>query len=96
MHEVQGDLTIQAFGENLMQAFDTGRSGEHPAGTVVVTAVREAVGLPWTLTTETATTDPVTAADRETAVTAMVDLAVRIGQADGYSATVPHGLTAAP
>ncbi|MDM2104329.1 hypothetical protein PP405_11640 [Mycobacteroides abscessus] len=86
--DVQTDHQIVGFGPNIMQLFNSAD------GKVIVTAERADTESTWTIRAD-GTTDT-TAVDRSTAIGAMVDMALEVGPATGYSTLVPHGLAEQP
>ena len=92
---VQTDHQILAFGEHLMQLFDTN------TGQVVVTANRDSDTGIWTVQAagvaeKTAPTVNESETPRSEVIQAMVDLALESLGGTGYSTLVPHGLPATP
>ena len=85
MYDVRTDHQIVAFDSELMQLFDSA------TGAAIVTATRVGgVGGTWTVSADGV--DDVTAADRQAAITAMIEQALAALGGTGYSTTVPHGL----
>ncbi|QSM88808.1 Uncharacterised protein [Mycobacteroides abscessus subsp. bolletii] len=86
--DVQTDHQIVGFGPNIMQLFNSAD------GKVIVTAERSDPESAWTIKADGAA--DTTATDRGAAIGAMVDMALEVGPATGYSTLVPHGLAEQP
>jgi len=87
---VRTDHKVVPFGDNRMVLFETA------SGTRLVTANRASEFPKWVVHVENSPREDVEADDRQSAIMAMIDLALEKLGGKGYSTTVPHGLLELP
>jgi len=92
IYDVGTDHQIVAFGANRMILFDS------DSGDVIASAERPTAECEWAVRVEVdgSKVEPVAAADRGQAITALTEQALKALPGTGYSTRVPRGLMEAP